>query len=211
MQRVRPTSLLSPEQLKALIGALSDPARTIVLLGATTGLRIGELLGLQVEDLEFDSAILTVRRTVSRGEVGSPKTLGSTRRIPLPREVLVELQSYLARRRSDSPWLFPNMAGSPWDDRTLFNRKVKPVCAALGVRFTWHSLRHTFSTLQGNQGVPLPVLQSLLGHTTARITMTYTHPLEDAKREAMERVSALLFPIVPLKRESGKRAGIHLF
>jgi len=204
MRRVRPTSLLSAEQLKTLIGALSEPARTIVLLGATTGLRIGELLGLQVEDIDFDSAILDVRRTVSRGEVGSPKTAGSTRRIPLPREVLLELRQYLAQKKSNSPWLFPNSAGTPWDDRTLFNRNVKPVCVALGLRFSWHSLRHTFSTLQGNYGAPLPVLQSLLGHTTARITMAYTHPLEDAKREAMERVSAILLPIVPVVFPSRK-------
>lgn len=41
-------------------------------------------------------------------------------------------------------------------------------------------------------------LQSLLGHSMARITTAYTHPLEQAKREAMERVSSILFPIVPL-------------
>ncbi|TAM79749.1 MAG: site-specific integrase [Acidobacteria bacterium] len=203
MQRVRTPNLLSPEQIKTLVGALSEQASTIVLLGATTGLRIGELLGLQVGDVDFDSATLHVRRTVSRGEVGSPKTQGSARRIPLPQEVLAYLRNFLGLRQSASSWLFSNSSGTPWDDRNLFNRSVKPVCDRLGLRFSWHSLRHTFSTLQGNQGAPLPVLQSLLGHTTARVTMAYTHPLEDVKREAMERVSSLLFPIVPLMFPTG--------
>ena len=64
-------------------------------------------------------------------------------------------------------------------------------------RFRWHSLRHSFSTYQGNDGVPIPVLQSLLGHANAETTMVYTHPLSEAKREAMEQLANVLFPTVP--------------
>ena len=59
------------------------------------------------------------------------------------------------------------------------------------------SLRHTFTTHGGNSGVPMPVMQSLLGHTSAEMTMLYTHPLDAAQRKAVERLSQVLFPNVP--------------
>jgi integrase len=72
----------------------------------------------------------------------------------------------------------------------------------LGIpRFGWHSLRHTFSTLNGNAGVAVPVLQSLLGHASPETTMIYTHPFEDVKRQAVEDLASLLFPNVPSKQK----------
>ena len=194
MRRTRQPLVLSTVQVKQIFDALAEPARTLFLLGVLTGLRIGELLGLRVEDFDFATTTMHVRRTVCRGEVGTPKTAGSERSIPLPESVITLLRGYT---KGKVGWLFPTSVGTPCDDRTLFNRQVKPVCEALKVHFTWHSMRHTFSTLQGNQGAPLPVLQALLGHTTARVTMGYTHPLEQSKREAMGKLASILFPIVP--------------
>jgi integrase len=77
-------------------------------------------------------------------------------------------------------------------------RHLWPGCERLKLpRFGWHSLRHTFSTYNGNSGVAVPVLQSLLGHTSAETTMLYTHALEDKKRQAVEGLVRLLFPNVP--------------
>jgi site-specific recombinase XerC len=90
-------------------------------------------------------------------------------------------ERWLAIRPQDSHWLFPNDAGNPYYDRNLLRRRVWPVCDQLSIpHFGWHSLRHTFTTYGGNSGVPLPVLQSLLGHTSMETTMIYTHPLLEA-------------------------------
>jgi integrase len=79
-------------------------------------------------------------------------------------------------------------------------RHLWPACAQLDMpRFGWHSLRHTFSTYNGNAGVAVPVLQSLLGHASPETTMIYTHPLEDVKRQAVADLARLLFPNVPSK------------
>jgi integrase len=94
--------------------------------------------------------------------------------------------------------LFPSEAGTPLNNRNVLYRHIWPVCDRLGIpRFRWHALRHTFSTYQGNEGVPTPVLQSLLGHAHANTTMIYTHPLREAEREAVEQLAGVLFPIVP--------------
>ncbi|PYV34704.1 MAG: hypothetical protein DMG22_05275 [Acidobacteria bacterium] len=60
-----------------------------------------------------------------------------------------------------------------------------------------HSVRHTFSTYGGNSGVPLSVLQSLLGHTSMETTMIYTHPLLEAERKVVEQIASILLPFAP--------------
>lgn len=94
--------------------------------------------------------------------------------------------------------VFPNSAGTIFDDRNLIRREVEPVCARLGIpRFSWHALRHTFSTIAENNRVPISVVQSLLGHTSASTTLLYTHGQDDAKQAALETVARVLFPSVP--------------
>jgi integrase len=206
MQRRRQARVLTPEEIAKLAHALREPARTVVLLGVLTGLRIGELLGLRVEDVDFDTSTLHVRRSVCRGEIGTPKTPGSEREIPLPRQVTDLLKTYLAIRPTVSEWLFPTSIGTFQNDRTLFLRQVQPVTRELGPpHFSWHSLRHTFSTHSGNNGVPIPVLQSILGHASAKTTMVYTHPLQDAQRQAVEKLAGVLFPLVPIFDGTGTK------
>ena len=65
----------------------------------------------------------------------------------------------------------------------------------------WHSLRHTFNTLNGNAGAAVPVLQPLLGHASPETTMGDTVPLEDVKRQAVEDLASFLFPDVPSKQK----------
>jgi integrase len=101
-------------------------------------------------------------------------------------------------RPQGTEWVFPSEARTPYHDRNLMRRAIKPVCKGLEIAaFGWHSLRHTFSTYNGNIGVPMPVLQSLLGHAHAETTMLYTHPFESAQREAVEQLTTILFPNVP--------------
>jgi len=59
------------------------------------------------------------------------------------------------------------------------------------------AIRRALSTYNGNTGVPMPVLQLLLGHARAETTMLYTDPLEGAQREAVEQWAGILFPNVP--------------
>lgn len=162
-------------------------------------MRFGELLGLRVEDVDFGTSTLHVRRSICRGEIGTPKTPGSEREIPLPRQLADLLRDYLATRPIDSGWVFPTSIGTFQNDRTLFLRQVQPVTRELGLpHFSWHSLRHTFSTHSGNLGVSVPVLQSILGHASPKTTMIYTHALQDAQRQAVEKLAGVLFPIVPI-------------
>ena len=123
------------------------------MLGLLTGLRIGEILGIRVGDVDLTGRLLYVRRDVYRGHVQDvPKTKHSERGIPLAAILVAAIQQWLEIRPGGSDWLFPSKAGTPHHDRNLLRREVWPVDDRLDVpRFGWHSLRHYagFRTMPG--------------------------------------------------------------
>jgi len=213
MEKRRQSRVLTLQEIADLLKAFDEQLRAIFLLGLLPGLRIGEILGLQVSDLDLEDRFFYVRRNVYRGHVQSaPKTPAGERWVPIASSVLPALEAWLHVRSDDSQWLFPNEAGKPYYERNLLRRKLWPVCDRLGIpRFGWHSLRHTFSTYGGNSGVPLPVLQYLLGHASVETTMLYTHPLAEAQRMAVERMASILLPNAPssANTESGLKVVIQ--
>ena len=199
MKKVRQSRVLTLPQISDLLKTLDQELRTIFLFGLLPGLRIGEILGLRVEDFDLEGRFFHIRRNVYRGVVQeAPKTAAGDRCLPIASALLEALQGWLAVRPWEFEWVIPNDAGKPYYDRDLLRRRLWPVCDQLGIpRFGWHSLRHTFSTSGGNSGVPLPVLQYLLGHASVETTMIYTYPLLEAERKAVEQIAALLLPSAP--------------
>jgi integrase len=191
---------LSVEEISLLFNHLKNPARLIVMIGVMTGLRIGEILGLQVEDL--DCGVLHVRRSWCRGHEGGTKN-GKDREIPVPPFMGEALRDY-CRQGPKTGWLFPGESGKPLSDRNLIQRHVYPISQPLGIRhFSWHSLRHTFSTLGGNEGsIPTLVMKQLLGHSRLSTTDRYMHELAGPKREAVQKIENLI--LVPFKKASGQ-------
>ena len=128
----------------------------------------------------------------------TPKAPRSERLVPLASPVIALLTAYMETRVVKSEWLFPSKAGTILNDRDLMRRQVEPTCDTLALpRFGWHSLRHTFRPMAGNHGVAPELVQGLLGHADLETTMRYMHRVEDAERAAVEKVAAVLCPIVP--------------
>jgi integrase len=172
MERVRKARVVTVAGIAKLLESLREPVRTMFFLMLGLGLRFGELLPLRIEDLDLSARLLCVRGDYYRGHVQTPKTARSERRFKLPLLLLNVLRQYLENRNSQSDLLFPNSAGTIFDDRNLIRHEVEPLCDRLGIpRFSWHTLRHTFSTIAENHGVPISIVQSLLGHTSASGTM----------------------------------------
>jgi integrase len=134
MRRVRQPKVLTLQHISDLLKASDDQLRTISMFGLLPGLRIGEILGLKVEDLDLDGRSFYVRRNVYRGLVQeTPKTPAGDRCLPMASALLEALRSWLAVRPQGSEWLFPNDAGNPYYDRNLLRRKLWPVCDQLGI------------------------------------------------------------------------------
>ncbi|MGH9396847.1 MAG: tyrosine-type recombinase/integrase [Terriglobia bacterium] len=186
--------------MSQLFEHLQDPARLVVMIGVTLGLRIGEILGVRAEDL--DCGVLRVRRSWCRGYVGTTKS-GKDREIPVPHILGEALREYCLQRPPKG-WLFAGATGKPLSDRNLIQRHIYLVAQRLGIpRFSWHSLRHTFSTLGGNEGtIPTLVMKQLLGHSRLSTTDRYMHELSGPKREAVQKIENLI--LLPRKKASGE-------
>ena len=162
----------------------------MIIVGLTTGLRQGELLALRWEDVDLVSGRLLVRRAVTRGVIGTPKS-GKSREIPLGRRGARGAQ---AHRHLRGELVFCDDGG-----RMLTQGRVQ--VAARGARarrpglrrIGWHVLRHTFASHLVMRGAPLKAVQELLGHATIEMTMRYAHLSPDVpqgRRSAAGRRSA---------------------
>lgn len=207
----RPHQFLSMDQVRRLIAAADEPVRTIVLLAAMTGLRIGEILALRWGRINFVTATLRVEETCYEGHFGTPKTKASRREVPLSSTVVQALLAHRSRCADTSPeaLVFATRKGMPLASDNLRKRDLRPACARAGLPFlSWHALRHTHGTLLHELGTPLKVAQAQLGHSHMSTTLeVYTHASASAQRQAVDQLESQLFPNVPKFSEEGKMSG----
>jgi integrase len=170
----------------------------LFLMALHTGMRSGELAGLQWEDVHFKGRYLMVKRQVVWGKVQSTKG-NNTRRIDLSTALLGALkdvkrkrqEEWLAKGKNEIPkWVFCNHEGNPLDMHNVKNRHFYPRLKTAGLRsIRFHDLRHTFATLLIQNGEPIAYVQNQLGHSSIKLTVdTYTHWMPGRNREAMDRL-----------------------
>jgi integrase len=197
----REKRFLAPVQIRALLPALAEPCRTIVLVAVLTGMRIGEILALRWKRLDLTRGAIEVAETFSDGCFGTPKTRSSRRVIPMSSAVREAFESHGAANSRTAPddLVFSTSKGTPLSPKNLYNRVLAPTCDAIRIsRVSWHSFRHSNATLLGEVGESLKTAQAILGHSDLETTLnTYMHAIPDSQRRAVEKVAEVLCPIVP--------------
>lgn len=191
------TDILTSAERKRLENYLinnQNKTNIAILLCLFTGLRVGELCGLKWEDIDFDNAVLSVKRTVQRisknGKsqviIGTPKSKTSVRTVPIPDFVLDILRNY----RSCSNFYIITGKSTPTEPRTMQNR-FKSILKLCGIRnVNFHLLRHTYATVCIEKGFDPKTLSELLGHADAAITLNrYCHPSMQIKKDYVSRLS----------------------
>lgn len=188
------------EQKKIEEAALStrkDKYRGIILC-LYTGLRIGELLALTWNDIDFEKSILSVTKTCHDGNendkhvriIDTPKTENSRRQIPLSKTILKMLKEM--KKTSKCEFVIadgekPVFIRSYQRMFELFLKKLKLPHKG------FHSLRHTFATRALECGMDVKSLSEILGHKNAMITLNrYAHSLWEHKAEMMNKLSKML-------------------
>jgi integrase len=110
---------LSDAEIRSILSAAPEPYRTFYGLLAETGLRVGELCGLTVEDVDLERGILQVRQSAWRGKLGDPKTDESTRVVELSPRACENLKVHLDRwHPNERRLVFASKNGTPWDQNT---------------------------------------------------------------------------------------------
>lgn len=168
---------LSEADVEALLAApetedplgLRDRAMLEVLYAC--GLRVSELVGLTLEQLNLRQGVV---RVFGKGS--------KERLVPLGEEAIVWLERYLRNARDDllggrpSDVLFPSLRGEQMTRQTFWYRiKHHAKVAGIGKSLSPHTLRHAFATHLLNHGADLRVVQMLLGHSDLSTTQIYTH------------------------------------
>lgn len=211
--------LPSAQEVAAVLAVADPTTRLMVLLAVGAGLRIGELCGLHVADVNFLRRTIQVRRQLQRAGGGAvevlPPKYGSERDVYVPDELLAEVSAYItAHRASGEPtrWLFVGPSGEPLHQNTGGDR-WRRACRMAGVSgVKLHDLRHHFASGLIAQGVDVVAVQRALGHQTATVTLnTYAHlwpNAEDRTRTASRTLltaisNAMIIPEGDAQRTEG--------
>lgn len=167
-----------------------------ILLCLYTGLRIGEICGLKDKDLNIETQILNISRTLQRvykknldgtGESKlietTPKSRTSTREIPLS-QILMPVLSRFWNSNSDNYFLSGHSKCIEVRTyRSFFERFLEKNNIE---KFNFHSLRHTFATRCIESGADCKTVSELLGHSTVNMTLNlYVHPQMEQKRKCV--------------------------
>ena len=174
---------LSFEDADRLVTSAEPEWKTMLLVALHTGLRLGELVALQWDCVDLKGRRLFVKRNSYRGRMGTPKN-GRSREIPLSDTALQVLK---AHRHLKGSFVFCTAAGDMLNAYNRCQNAISRQCRRAGLRpVGWHALRHTFASHLVMRGVPLKVVQELMGHATIEMTMRYSHLSPHVTAEAVK-------------------------
>ena len=193
-KKAKEMQVLTREEMQRFMAqAKADGYFELFLLELCTGMRRGEIVALQWDDLNMQTGELHICRqaTTVHGNIHicAPKTKSSIRTVILPPDIVKILAEY--KKRINSRWMFPSPVkeDAPYHpsairkvlDRTLERAECKHV------RF--HDLRHTFATTALANGMDVKTLSAIIGHISSETTLNiYTHITDNMQRSAANKI-----------------------
>ena len=188
---------LKPEEIRSFIDNTDvQKYKIMFLLAVMSGMRQGELLGLQWDDIDWFNSQVRVKRTFNHGGFFPPKSETSKRAIDLSSMVIKELKKWqLACLPNELNLVFPSQEGKPMDSHNMVNRHFHPALKRAKLRrIRFHDLRHTYAALLIDQEENPKYIQTQMGHASISITMdVYGHLMNSVNREASNRLEIAVF------------------
>jgi len=206
---------LKPDEVRLLLNHSGEPYKTLFMTAILTGMRMGELFGLQWGDIDWRNNIIRVHRGIywrlssetmqnekdqnTKWAFSHPKSKRSVRAIVMSPKLHEALQAHKARAQLNPHQLiFCTQNGGPLHPSNVVRRHYHPALARAGLRrIRFHDLRHTYTALLIAQGANIKLIQAQLGHASIQTTLDrYGHLLPDAHHRVGERLDAQVFPKV---------------
>lgn len=177
---------------------------------ALNGMRIGELLAIQPNNIDFENKALTIDGTIhwikdNKGHIGikdTTKTEASYRTISLTTRSCDILRKIILENKKLTQWedsytdrgfIFTNYRGNPMSLSSI-NRNIQQACEDIGVNkhITSHTMRHTHISLLSQLGVSLKAIMQRVGHTDHKTTLQiYSHVTEQMDKDMMNKLEAV--------------------
>jgi integrase len=171
------------DELERMVAAAKDePDRqAMILLGSEAGLRMGEMLALTQDCVDYRAGNLTVWENDWQGNVGSAKG-GERRTVPMTPRLRAALQ---AIRYLRGDLVLCGAGGERWT-KHMVRAALRTICRRAGLRVVGaHVLRHTFCSHLAMRGAAPKAIQELAGHKSLKVTLRYMHLTETALRDTM--------------------------
>ena len=218
-ERPKRHTVWTEEELREVIAVSTDtPFQAFIYLASTTGLRLGELLGLTWEDLDFETGALYVQRTLRLTQdrltrsnkkyqlvFNTPKTADSYRMLQVQPVVLDALTLHkmsqdLLRIEVGAEWadfdlVFPEKTGKPVNP-TTFRGRYERFLKSNGLRYIApHDIRHTFATTLVANNASLQEVQQAMGHHDIKVTKNiYARDIPSLGHQAVSKMTQIAFP-----------------
>jgi len=203
---------LRPNEIQLLIQHAEEPYRTLFLTAVLTGMRRGELLGFQWGDIDWNSNVIFVQRSLywntksdlatntdsrsKRWAFSSPKSRRSVRSIMMTPKLREALQTHKINcHANEYDLVFCTSNGTPLDPDNMVKQQFHPTLSRAGLRrIPFHSLRHSFTALLIAQGEHPKFIQSQLGHASIQTTMDlYGHLFPQEHHQVGSKLDGQIF------------------
>lgn len=210
------------EEVRRLVAASCAPKRwrcsgrwdrligCMISAAAFCGLRYGEIIGLQVDKIDFERHLIKVRHSMEDGtfKLKGPKTRAGVRDVPMPRALATQLKAWLQRDHvpNSLDLIFTQRTGTVIGHRNFYRQQWMPLLkrAGLGEGFHFHALRHFAASWMVDRGMPITDVAKALGHSHFDMTLqVYAHPMLGAARhlEIADQATDQILALPPVRQK----------
>jgi integrase len=180
----------TPGQMTSIIEGSAGLYKVLYAIASETGMRAGELYGLELTDIDWIRSQIHVRRSVFDGELQSPKSKNAYRVIPVKPWLLELIKQYVGERKTGL--IFLNKRGHAMRHTTVLRRHFHPLLAKLGIaQCGLHAFRHARVSYLVQCGVPREVIKKWVGHGSDAMIELYLHLSPNYQAAALDKVGSL--------------------